>query len=141
MANAGYMLMNVAKRMRYDLNESLAAVDLTAAQWAVLGQVSRSAGAKQVVSAADMTTMLGMDKPTVSAIVRRLVQKGLLERRPRPSDGRAFDLFLTDAGVKACLEAMRRSDAVLDDYIQLLTPQERQEFDTILTKLGGKAEK
>ena len=137
MGNDGYMLMNVAKRMRYDLNSSLAAADLTTPQWAVIAQVHRSAAAKRTISAADMTTLLGMDKPTVSAIVRRLIQKGLLERRPRPNDARAYDLYLTPAGRDAGVVAMNLSDKVLAQYTKLLTTEEQQQFHQILMKLGG----
>lgn len=36
MDNIGYLLMNISKKMRYNLNQALKTTDLTASQWAVL---------------------------------------------------------------------------------------------------------
>lgn len=63
-------------------------------QWRVLSIVSSRSGMRQQ----DIVPLSTMDKQTVSRAVRHLLQRGLLERREHPGDGRAWTLRLSPAG-------------------------------------------
>ena len=52
---------------------------------------------------------LGQRESAVTAMVGRLEKAGFVERRPSESDGRAWELWPTDAGA----DALRRLDAAL----------------------------
>jgi MarR family transcriptional regulator, organic hydroperoxide resistance regulator len=92
-----------AARLRTIADERCwAAVGVTAAQAAVLFVVARTAGTSQRAVA----EALRQRESAITAMVGRLTRAGLLERRPNPSDARAWELYLTAAGRRAltCIE-------------------------------------
>ncbi|WP_431278002.1 MarR family winged helix-turn-helix transcriptional regulator [Leifsonia poae] len=48
----------------------------------------------------ELADYLGLEKSTMSGLVDRAERRGLLARAPSADDGRAVDVFLTDAGVE-----------------------------------------
>ncbi|MGF2942922.1 MarR family winged helix-turn-helix transcriptional regulator [Enterococcus xiangfangensis] len=75
--NTGYLLMNISKKLKYDLNKALLEKGITVQQWAVIQQVDL----KEPVTATELVHILDMDKPTISGIVQRLEKKELLVKR------------------------------------------------------------
>lgn len=67
---------------------------LTPRQYAVLLTVQRNEGLSQT----DLVHHTGIDRSTLADIVRRLLKKGLLQRRRTRHDQRAYSIRLTDAG-------------------------------------------
>ena len=68
--------------------------DATAAQAGVLFLLGKQDGS--LVS--DVARSLGMGLPGASGLVDRMVETGLVERRPDARDGRSSRLFLTKSG-------------------------------------------
>lgn len=63
--NTGYLLMNISKQMKYQLNQALLQQGLTVQQWAVIQQL-----AQQIpLTAVTLSARLDMDKPTLSGII------------------------------------------------------------------------
>ena len=68
----------------------------------------------------------GIDRMTLADIVRRLVRKGLLQRRRIPEDARAYAVELTDQGrrvLSAALPVARR----VDERVIGALPRKRRE--------------
>src|SRR5438874_9171089 len=70
--------------------------DLTPRQLAVLATVAGNEGLSQT----DTVNLTGIDRSTLADIVRRLVKKGLLQRRRTKQDARAYAVKLTGEGEK-----------------------------------------
>jgi MarR family transcriptional regulator for hemolysin len=66
---------------------------VTRAQWAVLARLDRFEGLKQ----SELAEMLDLQPITLTRLLDRLCDHGLIERRADPNDRRAKRLFLTDA--------------------------------------------
>src|SRR6202162_361289 len=66
----------------------------TRAQWIVLFRLRQQEGLSQV----DLADMLELQPISLVRLLDRLVEHGLLERRPDPRDRRANRLFLTRTG-------------------------------------------
>jgi MarR family transcriptional regulator for hemolysin len=66
---------------------------MTRAQWAVLVRLERMEGLKQ----AELAEQLDLQPITLTRLVDRLCDNGLIERRSDPKDRRAKRLFLTPA--------------------------------------------
>jgi DNA-binding MarR family transcriptional regulator len=64
---------------------------------------------------AELADHLGLEKSTMSGLVARAERRGLLARAKSPSDGRAIDVFLTDAGLDLATR-------VHDEVRRALTP-------------------
>lgn len=82
--------------MRLSFEERLAEYGLTAPQWAVLARLSERDASPQV----DIGRSLGVDKATISGIVRRLETKKLVKSRRDPADRRLCRVCLTEDGRK-----------------------------------------
>lgn len=68
----------------------------------------------------------------LSHVVRRLEDRGLVERLPCPEDGRATNARLTDTGWDAVLSAAPgHVTAVRDNVIDALTPDQVDQLSTI----------
>lgn len=96
--NIGYLLNKATLKLRRELQAELAFHDVTPQQWAVLRDVHEQErlpeGARRVAPS-DVASRLFADRPTISGVVDRLVQRGYLYTMPNPSDRRSMLLALT----------------------------------------------
>ena len=86
------------------------AYNITAPQHVVMTALFKHAHVDQVSLAA----MIGLDKVTTGNIVSRLQKRGLIVRRRSPSDGRAHELMLSEAGTRMLMEMQH----LVKDYHQ-----------------------
>jgi DNA-binding MarR family transcriptional regulator len=98
--------------------------DLTPRQYAVLVTVSQNEGLSQT----DLVDRTGIDRSTLADIVRRMLKKGLLQRRRTREDARAYAVKLTDEGwrtLKAADPVARRVD---EKILSALPGNQRDRF-------------
>src|SRR5258708_1832569 len=86
-----FTLNDVARLLRTYADHRAAAFGITRAQWAVMARLDRSEGLKQ----SELAEMLDLQPITLTRLLDRLADNGLIERRPDPHDRRAKRLFLT----------------------------------------------
>ncbi|MGC6770279.1 MarR family winged helix-turn-helix transcriptional regulator [Enterococcus sp. LJL128] len=134
--NTGYLLMNVSKQLRYELNLSLASIGITVQQWAVIQQVGQLSSNNNSATAVKLTKNLDMDKPTISGIINRLIKKGIILRQANPSDSRSYLLLLTKDGRGYLEKGEEISNRLLTDYLSKLSLVEQDQLNKILTKLN-----
>ena len=105
--------------------------DLTPRQFAVLMAVGARDGATQTT----ITDDTGIDRSTMVDVVRRLMKRGLLQRRRSRTDARSYVVRLTDDG-RAILAAALPEAATVDQVIlSALQPSERVAFLASLTQI------
>jgi DNA-binding MarR family transcriptional regulator len=81
-----------------------------------------------------------LSQPALSRMVDRLVERGLVERRPDPEDGRGVCLALTDAGRAAQRSIGRRhARGVARAVSARLDPDELRQLATLCAKLADHA--
>ena len=88
-----FLVSDVARLLRTYADQQAAAFGMTRAQWAVLVRLERSEGIKQ----SELAEMLDLQPITLTRLVDRLCDSGLIERRSDPNDRRAKRLFLMAA--------------------------------------------
>ena len=98
--------------------------DLTPRQYAVLVAVSQNEGLSQT----DLVEKTGVDRSTLADIVRRMLKKGLLQRRRTKEDARAYAVKLTDEGWKVLKAADPLAKRVDDKILGVLPGQQRERF-------------
>jgi DNA-binding MarR family transcriptional regulator len=96
-------------------------IDLTPRQFAVLLTVSVNEGLSQT----DLVVLTGIDRSTLADIVRRMLKKGLLQRRRTREDARAYAVKLTDEGARILADARPKVEAV-DARILLALPGDQR---------------
>ncbi|MBU5364969.1 MarR family transcriptional regulator [Enterococcus devriesei] len=136
MENTGYLIMNSSKHLTYDLNSELRKQDLTAPQWAVLQQINRYQQ-ERPTTAKQLVTLLDMDKPTLSVILKRLEQKNFIIKKRSSHDSRSYELFLTDSGKQTYLSGEKISEHVLEKFVAPLSIEEKRQLNELLQKLNG----
>jgi DNA-binding MarR family transcriptional regulator len=74
--------------------------------------------------------------PTMTKIVSKLEDRGLVQRTPHPTDGRQVILGATEAGRAVVAEHKRARDAWLAHLLAGLTPDERETLRRAADLLG-----
>jgi MarR family transcriptional regulator, transcriptional regulator for hemolysin len=88
-----FILNDVARLLRTYADHKAAQFGMTRAQWAVLVRVDRAEGLNQ----SELAEVLDLQPITLTRLLDKLCDGGLIERRPDPADRRAKRLFLTPA--------------------------------------------
>src|SRR5688572_28603277 len=70
--------------------------DLTARQYAVLFALAHSDGMSQ----SKLVDATGIDRSTMADIVRRMLKKGIIQRKRDKDDARAYEVKITEEGVR-----------------------------------------
>src|SRR5689334_992753 len=86
----------------------------TRAQWIVLFRLRQQEGLSQV----DLADVLELQPISLVRLLDRLVEHGLLERRPDPRDRRANRLFLTRTGRRLVDDLDSLRDAIAGDILR-----------------------
>src|SRR5215469_413959 len=86
-----FSLNDVARMLRTYADQKASLFGITRAQWVVLVRLDRFEGLKQ----AELAEMLDLQPITLTRLLDRLAECGLIERRPDPNDRRAKLMFLT----------------------------------------------
>jgi DNA-binding MarR family transcriptional regulator len=98
--------------------------DLTPRQYAVLVAVSQNEGLSQT----QLVDKTGVDRSTLADIVRRMLKKGLLQRRRTKDDARAYAVKLTEEGWRILKAADPLAKRVDDKILAALPSQQRERF-------------
>ena len=104
--------------------------DLTPVQYAALDKTQANPGIDQMTLAG----LIAYDRATITGVIDRLVQKGLMVREVNKLDRRARLLKLTDKGLKVLQEVTPAVEAAQDIILQGLTKNEAKEFMLLLHK-------
>lgn len=87
------LLYDVARLMRTRFDQRARARGMTRAQWVILARLSRQPGLSQN----EMAAICEVEPITVGRLIDRLELRGLVERRPDPTDRRIRRLHLLPA--------------------------------------------
>jgi MarR family transcriptional regulator, transcriptional regulator for hemolysin len=118
----GFNISDVARLLRTYVNQRAREYGMTRAQWAALVRVERSEGLKQT----ELAEILDLQPITLTRLVDRLCDSGLMERRADPDDRRAKRLYLTPAA-QPVLEAMSRLGRdIMETVLTGLEPAARE---------------
>ena len=107
-----------------------------------LGLTTRMWGALNVLDAEGETTQqflgkcTGIDPSSMVATIDDLEARGLVERRPHPSDRRAHALHLTEDGRKVLAQGRRLARGAQEDLLAPLDAEERKTLHELLLRLA-----
>jgi DNA-binding MarR family transcriptional regulator len=107
----------------------MSSYDLTARQYAVLFALAHSEGMSQ----SKLVDATGIDRSTMADIVRRMLKKGIIQRKRDKDDARAYEVKITDEGqrlFKAVSPIVQRIEE------KLLSSLNGRRVDEFLTNLG-----
>ncbi|MBA1202760.1 MarR family transcriptional regulator [Pseudomonas capeferrum] len=113
------------------LDSHLEAYGVTAAQFKVLIIVTLY----QVDTPAELCRSLGLDSGSMTRMLDRLEQKGLLRRQRCPQDRRQVRLALTEDGQSLADRLPQVGAAAMNELVGALRPEELQTLEALLAKV------
>lgn len=99
-----YLMHEVSRSARRIYDAQVAAIGLNQTQWRIIGQLLRNPSLTQ----AEIAKALELESASIGQAVVALCEKGLMKRERARTDGRAWQLVLTDK-LEALLPALRGS--------------------------------
>lgn len=75
---------------------------------------------------------------TISLVVSNLEKMGYIKRESNPKDKRICILSLTDSGRDVIAKIVPENEKMINDYMEILDSDEKENLVNILKKLGGK---
>ena len=127
----GYLLRRANQRHAAIFFDGLGQ-KLTPMQFAVLVKI----GDEGEVSQNLLGRLAAMDPATVQGVVRRLRERGLIDARPDPEDGRRSLWRLSDTGKALIQETLSDAEAITERTLGPLDRKERATFLRLLRKLA-----
>ena len=82
----------------------------------------------------DLASETGLTAPTISVGMRKLIEAGLVERKPDPEDKRATRLFLTKEGEGLHQKVREYRIKQVQRFLQGLSEVEQEQLLTLLEK-------
>lgn len=99
----------------------------------VLTMISMQEGINQK----DLAFLLGIRPQTLGAMLQKLEERGLVERKKSEADGRAIEVTLTDEGRTRAAEISERRALAAADMFGALSEEEKEQLSAILDKLNA----
>ncbi|TQS43041.1 MarR family winged helix-turn-helix transcriptional regulator [Cryptosporangium phraense] len=126
-------LMRSAFAVMAVLNTVGAELDLSLTQLRVLG-ILRD---RPPVRMATLAEHLGLDRSTMTGLVDRAEKRGLLVRRPSPTDGRAVEVSIAPGSVELVESTYRRVVEAVTPLVADLKEADRRRLRTLLEQVGS----
>jgi MarR family transcriptional regulator, transcriptional regulator for hemolysin len=115
-----FAINDVARLLRTNADQKAAQFGMTRAKWAVLARLDRFEGLKQN----ELAEMLDLQPITLTRLLDRLSDNGLIERRADPDDRRAKRLFLTPAARPLLEQLSSLGEELMETALAGLGPPE-----------------
>jgi DNA-binding MarR family transcriptional regulator len=79
--------------------------------------------------------LAAMDPATIQGVIRRLHERGFIERLPDPTDRRRMVLSLSPRGQETVLRLLKDANRIGKEIVAPLDPEERTVFVSLLKRL------
>lgn len=132
----GYLVKRLQQALRNAMDQGLAGVDLTTAQYAVLYNLAQHAKA----SNAELARLCFVTPQTMIRIVGGLERRDLLRRAPSPTHAAVLQAHLTAKGRAALRRAQRAVDAILATMLAGTPDAEIEHLVDSFTEMAARLE-
>ena len=117
-------LMDVARMLRTYADQRARQFGISRAQWVVLMRLDRSEGLKQ----SELAEILDLQPISLTRLLDRLSDSGLIERRADPNDRRANRLYLTPAARPLLKQLAALGDEMMETVLQNVSPAVQEQL-------------
>lgn len=128
----GHLLRRAHQRHAAIFQEHIGQAQLTPLQFAAMVKLRDLTE----VSQNQLGRLTAMDAATMQGVIKRLLARGLIERRPDPDDRRRLLLRLSPEGKSALRGCLTHGHAITDETLDPLTVAERRIFLNLLRKIA-----
>lgn len=125
------LLHDVARLLRTRFDQRARAKGMTRAQWVILARVSATPGLSQN----ELASILEVEPISVGRLIDRLQGRGLVERRPDPTDRRIWRLHLLPAAEPVLEEISKARDVLGAQLLEGVDPDVRTQMVDALLRM------
>jgi MarR family transcriptional regulator, transcriptional regulator for hemolysin len=130
-------LGRVWRKWRARLDARVKHLGLTQARWIALLQLRRSGPLSQ----RDLAEQIGVEGPTLVRLLDGLQQGGLIERTATHEDRRVKKIHLTASAYPLIEEITRISDALREELMESVPPEDLATAHRVLRLIGDRLER
>jgi len=116
----GFSLWQVSSMWQRKINAGLKPFGLTHAQFVLLASLTWLANDEKPLTQIDLAHHSKMDVMMTSNVLRTLEDKGLIERKPHPTDTRAKSLSVTSMGRELAVKTVEVVEAIDAEFFNSL---------------------
>ncbi|MBV8617225.1 MAG: winged helix-turn-helix transcriptional regulator [Curvibacter sp.] len=127
----GYNARRAALAIIEVFMERMSVYGLKVVDFSVLSLVAHNPG----ITSRQLCANLDILPPNLVGIIASMDRRGLIERRPHPSDGRAVGLHLTPSGLTMMKDAEQTAADLEIEATSRLSPAERKTLIRLLQKI------
>ncbi len=129
--SAHHLIHQVAQCADDLFGQKVRNADLTPRQFIVLRAIAKQNG----VSQTELVEVTGIDRSTMTGLIRRLLAKKLIARRRTKHDARAYSIQITEKGLELCEASVPLAASVDADILDSLPTAQRILFIQSLAKI------
>jgi DNA-binding MarR family transcriptional regulator len=104
----GFLINDTARLFRRTLDGSIRELGMTSLQWRTVARLKRDPGMRQ----SELADLLEVEPITLSRMIDRLAEAGMVCRKPDPGDRRAWNLYLTEKAQPLLAQLQAEADKV-----------------------------
>ena len=109
-------VVDVARLLKTYADQRARQFGISRAQWTVLMRLDRFEGLKQ----SELAEVLDLQPISLTRLLDRLAENGLIERRPDPHDRRANRLYLTLAARPLLEQLAKLGEAMMEELLETI---------------------
>jgi len=125
-----YRIARVSRILGDRLDATCARLGLTRSQFEAMAVLRRRA--PEALSAQDLMAASFLSSGSVTAMLKQLIDRGLVQRATDPQDGRRIRVWLSERGVEVIEVAVRERASDNAELARLLPPPARQHMNTLM---------
>ncbi len=130
--NTGFLLSRLGLLARSRFGERMQPLGLTARMWGALNVLAAAGPLTQLA----LGHSIGMDPSSMVSTLDELEAKGMVQRRPHPSDRRAHAVHLTPQGAAVLRRGRAVAREAQEELLAPLDAQERRQLHALLLLLA-----
>jgi DNA-binding MarR family transcriptional regulator len=133
----GFLIHQVKVRLGQAIDEGIAHLDITTPQWAVLKEIARGEGE----TASALCRGSGCDTGSMTRMLDRLEEKGLIRRERSATDRRVVRLAATETGAALLPQILPQVVNALNTAVTDFSQDELDQLKKLLSRMAGNLDK
>jgi DNA-binding MarR family transcriptional regulator len=129
--HTGFLISRMGMIAQRQFSARIATVGLNPRMWGTLNVLD----AEGEITQHQLGRSVGIDPSSMVSTIDELEQQGLVERRPHPTDRRAYAIHITTRGREVLAEARKLAAGAQDELLGPLNASERELLHALLLRL------
>lgn len=127
----GFLINDTARLFRRMFDGNIRDLGMTSLQWRTVARLKRDPGMRQ----GELADLLEVEPITLSRMIDRLAESGMVCRKPDPNDRRAWNLYLTAKAEPLMAQLQREADAVQELALTGLNDTDRAVLGELVERM------